>query len=398
MTAAQILVVDDSKLSAQMIQDRLIAAGYQVIVANSGEEALVRLRSFTPDLILSDVVMPGINGYELVARLRQQPTTAHTPVIMLTSKGGIAEKTKGFEAGADDYLVKPVEPAELELRIRALLARVAAQAGQRPHGAEAQIISVFSLKGGTGVSTIAVNLAVALAQMWQIKVPLVDLNLESGQAAMMLDIKAQNTLAQLATTPVDDIDAELLSTCLIEHQSGVSLLPAPLRPELAEQVTSTAVNHLLSLTKGTFDYLVLDLPSTFSEVSLTALDHSSTIIVVFSPDLAAPKATTDTLNVFKVLGYPPERIVPILNRTFPRGGLPQKNLEAALKRKIPLLIPHEPSLFVESINRGVPAILRKPRAAAPAAIAKLAYAVSRDTEREHPPESRPSLLAQVLSE
>ena len=150
MVTARILVVDDSKLSARMLQDRLTAAGYQVTAAYSGEEALARLRSVTPDLILSDVVMPGIGGYELVRRLRQHPATANTPVIMLTSKGGIQEKVIGFEAGADDYLVKPVDPTELELRIRALLARAAAQVGEKAVREEARVISVFSLKGGWG--------------------------------------------------------------------------------------------------------------------------------------------------------------------------------------------------------------------------------------------------------
>lgn len=401
MSKAHILVVDDSKLSAKMISDRLAAAGYRVTVAHSGEEALVETSSATPDLILSDVVMPGIDGYELVRRLRKLPATAKTPVIMLTSKGGIKEKVAGFEAGADDYLVKPVDPTELELRIRALLARAAAQASVESEEAvreEAQVISVFSLKGGVGVTSIAVNLAVALAQMWQQKVSLVDLALESAQDAMMLDLKAKNTLVELSATNIDQVDAELLTAYLLEHPSGVRLLPAPLRPELAEQVTPTAVGHALTLTQEMFSYIVLDLPSTFDEITLTALDSSSAILMVLSPDLAALKAATATLDVFASLGYPNDRIVPILNWTFPREGLPLKNIEAALKRRVPLVIPYEQTLFVGSVNRGVPAVLRKPQSPGAMSIARLAYAVSRDTERENLPETPSPLLAQVLAE
>jgi pilus assembly protein CpaE len=368
------------------------------MVAYSGEEALARLRSATPDLILSDVVMPGINGYELVRRLRQHSATANTPVIMLTSKGGIQEKVAGFEAGADDYLVKPVDPTELELRIRALLARAAAQVGEKAVREEAQVISVFSLKGGVGVTSIAVNLAVALAQMWQVEVPLVDLALESAHGAMMFDLKAKNTLAELSAASLDDVDADLLMTYLQRHESGVRLLPAPLRPELAEQVTPVAVNHALTLAKSLFSYVVLDLPSTFSEVTLTALDLSTVILLVLSPDLAALKVATSTLGVFASLGYAADRIVPILNWTFPREGLPQKNIEAALKRRIPLVIPYEQTLFVEGINRGVPVVLRRPRAPGAMAIARLAYAVSRNTERENLPETLPPLLAHIVSE
>ena len=398
VSAARILIVDDSKLSVRMLQDRLTAAGYQVVVAYSGEEALARLRSATPDLILSDVVMPGINGYELVLRLRQHPATANTPVIMLTSKGGIQEKVAGFEAGADDYLVKPVDPTELELRIRALLARAAAQAGEKAVREEARVISVFSLKGGVGVTSIAVNLAVALAQMWQVEVPLVDVALESAHGAMMFDLKARNTLAELSAASLDNVDADLLMAYLQRHESGVRLLPAPLRPELAEQVTPVAVNHALTLAKSLFSYVVLDLPSTFSEVTLTALDLSTVILLVLGPDLTALKVATSTLAVFASLGYAADRIVPILNWTFPREGLPQKNIEAALKRRIPLVIPYEQTLFVEGINRGVPVALRRPRAPGAMAIARLAYAVSRNTERENLPETLPPLLAHVVSE
>ena len=398
MTTAHILIVDDSKLSAKMIQDRLTAAGYQVTVAHSGEEALAKVSSAAPDLVLSDVVMPGINGYELVRRLRQQPATAQTPVIMLTSKGGIKEKVTGFEAGADDYLVKPVDPTELELRIQALLARAAAQADEDIIGEEAKLISVFSLKGGVGVTSIAVNLAVALAQMWQVEVPLVDLALESAHDALMFDIKTKNTLAQLSATDIGDMDDELLRSYLVKHESGVCVLPAPSLPEQAEQVTPAAVNHALTLAKDMFNYVVLDLSSSFSEVTLTALDLSSLVFLVLSPDLAALKAATSTLNVFAALGYPDDRIVPVLNWTFPREGLPQKNIEAALKRRVPVVIPYEQTLFVESINRGVPAMLLRSHSPAVMSIARMAYVASRKTERDNLPETPPPLLARVLAE
>jgi pilus assembly protein CpaE len=167
---------------------------------------------------------------------------------------------------------------------------------------------------------------------------------------------------------------------------------------LAEQVTPVAVNHALTLAKSLFSYVVLDLPSTFSEVTLTALDLSTVILLVLSPDLAALKVANSTLGVFASLGYAADRIVPILNWTFPREGLPQKNIEAALKRRIPLVIPYEQTLFVEGINRGVPVVLRRPRAPGAMAIARLAYAVSRNTERENLPETLPPLLAHVVSE
>jgi len=123
VNTARILVVDDSRLAQKMIRDRLESAGYAVVTASSGEEALAWLQREVPDLVISDVVMPGIDGYELCRRMRKQPRLANVPVILLTARGGIAEKVAGFEAGADDYLVKPFDPVELELRGKGLLAR-----------------------------------------------------------------------------------------------------------------------------------------------------------------------------------------------------------------------------------------------------------------------------------
>jgi CheY-like chemotaxis protein len=116
MNMAKILVVDDNKLAVKMIADLLVSKGYGVSVAFSGEEALAQVRDEVRDLVVSDLMMPEMDGYELCRRLRRDPVTAKVPIILLTSMGRISNKEAGFEAGADDYLVKPVVPAELELK------------------------------------------------------------------------------------------------------------------------------------------------------------------------------------------------------------------------------------------------------------------------------------------
>src|SRR5207244_4685733 len=104
-----------------------------------------------PDLILLDVVLPGIDGFEVCRRLRKLPATAHVPIIMLTSKSTIADKKIGFEAGADDYLTKPVEAVDLQMRAAAQLRRAArALPESAPAAAIGRMVAVFSLRGGTG--------------------------------------------------------------------------------------------------------------------------------------------------------------------------------------------------------------------------------------------------------
>jgi pilus assembly protein CpaE len=381
MAATHILVVDDDRLWTEVVEYKLVSSGYQVAVAHSGEEALSKVRSVEPDLIVLDVMMPNMSGYDVLRHLRHQSTTSKIPVIMVTARGRMADKVTGFEAGADDYLIKPVDLMELELRIRALLARSAGWTEKKVRREKAEIVTVFSLKGGVGVSSIAVNLAVALAQMCEVEVPLVDLALESGHDALMLGLKARQSLAELSTTSLDQLDADLLMDYLLKHESGVRLLPAPLRLEQAELVAPMAVDHILTLASRLFAYVVLDLPSTFNEVTLTALDLSTMILVVLDPSLAALKATASTLDVFASLGYPDDRIMLALNSTFRNGALSKDSIEAALKCRIPFVIPYDDRLFIEGIQRGVPAVLSRPKAASARALFRLAGAVSRNAVR-----------------
>ena len=182
--------MDDSELVRKLVIDVLSRSGFDVVTADSGESALMLLASDLPDLVVSDVSMPGMDGYELCRQLKSDSRTASIPVIMLTSRSLIEEKVRGFEAGADDYLVKPFDPTELDLRIKALLARVrAAMRSTEELPSEGRVISIFSLRGGVGKSTLATNLAVSLAHLWNIEIALVDVALEADQIAMMFNLR-----------------------------------------------------------------------------------------------------------------------------------------------------------------------------------------------------------------
>ena len=390
MKRLHIFIVDDDKDFAEGMADALELGGHKVELAFSGEEALAQVRAKVPDLVVSDLTMPGMDGYELCRRLRRDPATAEVPIILLTSRGKISEKVAGFEAGADDYLVKPVVPAELELKIKVLLGR--AQAARVV--SEARVISVFSLRGGVGVTSLAVNLAVSLAQMWQVEVPLIDLALESGHGALMLDLKPKYTLAELAQRTEEGIE-EVLDGYLVHHESGVRLLAAPPSPAQADLITPPLLHTVLPMLKRKFEYIVVDTASSFSEVTLAALDLSDLIIVVLSPDLASLKVSTATMDVFQALDYRKECLAVVINWTFPQGGLPQNNIEAALGLPINAAIPYERTLFVEAINSGVPAVWGHPTASASMTIEQLAFQVSKPEMQQREEESPSEMLLRV---
>jgi len=395
VSQSKVLLVDDDRLTLTVAQDTLREAGLEVETAHSGEEALQKVSMFDPNVIVLDVVMPGIDGFEVASRLRKDSRTALIPIIMLTTKGGIADKMAAFQAGADDYLTKPFDPVELELRVKAHMARTRAALGVQRSRPRAKVITVFSLRGGCGVTSLAVNLAVSLAQMWQVEVPLLDLSLESGHAALMLDLRPKHTLGELARKELSGLDTGLLRGYLVDHESGVRVLAAPKRAEDSSLVTPSLAERVLTVLRDQFEYVVIDTPSALTDVTLTTFDMSDLIILVVAPEIAGVKVTVNVLDIFTTLGYPQERLLVVVNHIFPKGELPTENIEASLR--IPVLdgIPCDYAAFVEAINKGVPFVLGRPASQAAAVVGRLAYQVSKPEMQQNGPQPPSALLQRV---
>jgi len=118
-----ILVVDDDPDIARFVEVNLRSAGYEVSVAGDGEQALERASELRPDLVLLDVMMPRLDGFEVAQRLRKNPQTANISIIMLTAKALSSDKVTGLQSGADDYIIKPFDPIELLARVKGTLRR-----------------------------------------------------------------------------------------------------------------------------------------------------------------------------------------------------------------------------------------------------------------------------------
>ncbi|RME05872.1 MAG: response regulator [Anaerolineae bacterium] len=383
---ARILIIEDDLLMQKLHRKVLEQGGYEVVIAADGLEGTKLAREQPFDLIVSDVMMPNMDGYEATRTLRADPKTAHIPILLLTSLDDLESKIKGFEAGADDYLAKPYEAEELLARVSVLLRRAAAAAAPRETLAEVgKTIAIFSLRGGVGVSSIAANLAAGLSQLWGKECALVDMVLSAGQAALMLNLPLRTTWTELAKIPTEEIEHDVVSMTMRQHPSGVHVLSAPRRVEEGELVTGETVTRVLELVRQMYHYTVLDLPHNFSETTLAALDMADAILVVLTPELAAVRSTALALEVFDTLGYSRETTYLILNWVFESQGLDRADIEAGLGRKISLVIPHAGDRLVRAINIGQPPVLEAPESPLGVLFETLAFSVSREEDRTQRP-------------
>ncbi len=383
----KILIVEDDPVAIKLVKAILLNNNYLVGEANNGKEAISIIHTFKPDLVLMDVLMPVMNGFEACRQIREDPAISSVPIIMLTALTELEQKIKGFEAGADDYISKPFEQDELLVRIAASMRRSQVQPTTEFYDVQGKIIAVFSLRGGAGVSTIAANTATALTEIWDKKAVLVDMNMIAGQSALFLNVPLKNSWADIAKYPIDEIDIQFLDNVLIEHEGGTKVLAAPHRPEAGELITGETITYILGLLRKQYHYIVLDLSHDFYETTLAALDLTDEIILVTPPEIAGVRLTMTALQTFEDLGYPANTINVISNWIFDQYGLSEEQIEKAIKRKINLVIPYATKYMLPALNYGIPTVLKDPLSPIGALFEDLAFAMSKAEHNKQLPKN-----------
>ncbi|GAC1702674.1 MAG: response regulator [Candidatus Limnocylindrales bacterium] len=360
MAGERILFVDDEGQIRKLLQTYLERRGYRVSVATDGYEALLAIKRETPDLVITDVNMPNMNGLELCRRLRSEHKTARVPIIMLSARKAADDVLSGYAQGADEYVPKPVEMSLLSAKVEGLLRRAAA-AAVSPGAAAAnrgRVCLFLHGKGGVGATTLAVNSAISLAFTTIYRVALLDLSVEFGNAALLLDLRPRRTLADLAETRIEDMDEELFGTFVSQHASGVRLVTASDLPERAELVTVAAAQHAIDRLRSSSDYVVVDSPASFSQLNLAAIDAADLICLVTAPHLASMKVTLDCLETLEKLGYPKGRILLIVNRVT-EHGLEHEAVTRFFGRPPDLVVPYT-GPFDQAADQGKPLVISSP--------------------------------------
>lgn len=385
MNPITVLIVDDIATTREDIK-RLLYFEEDIKVvgeAGSAEEALLLAENLRPDVVLMDINLPGMDGIAAAEAITSKlPETA---IVIISIQGETEYLRKAMAAGARDYLVKPFSSSELAETIRR-----AGQAHRRqinlikapsllsePQVVEGRIITIFSTKGGVGKTTIACNLGASLARHARGQVVLVDLNLQGGDVALMLNISPRSSIAELIQEQ-DWAEISLINGYLYSHLSGLKVLPAPLRPEEGEVIGVNQVETLLNLLKSHYTYIIIDTAPAFNDLNLALFDWSQDIFLILTPDLAGLKHARTDLEVLQKLNQG-DKVKAVVNKFGRWNSLKPQEIEEALGLKPFFFLPQAEKTVLASLNRGHPFVLVQPSSPLALKVKKLGEAlVSQD--------------------
>jgi CheY-like chemotaxis protein len=364
--AEKILIVDDDLDTLRLVGLMLQHQGYRITAASNGMQAISLAQTEKPDLILLDIMMPEMDGYEVARKLRIDPATNSIPIIMFTAKTQVDDKVAGFEAGADDYLTKPTQPRELFVHIKAVLSRGKKPTSQVPAPPSSRnrgyVIGVMGVKGGLGLSTLSLNLGISLQERGKKNVIIAEYRPGLGSMALDLGFLNPQGLTRLLGSAPEEISEAAIDTELYHHKSGVRLLLASYAPSDAKYLTGVgwfeAITRYLAYMAS---YIVIDLGPGITPITDKIMSYCDEIIVVLEP---IPNTIVRSVNLIDELarkGFGEGRVSTVLynrQRTEMQYSLAQVQME--YPHPISIVFTAAPELTYQCSKANVPLVMQHP--------------------------------------
>jgi pilus assembly protein CpaE len=413
-----VLIVDDISSTLDNLR-KLLAFEDDIKVvgtAANGREAVEQAKLLTPDIVLMDINMPGMDGIQAAEILATEAPTS--PVIIMSVQGERDYLRRAMQSVAREFLIKPFSGDELIASVRRVhqleqrkemysrggsvaTAAVAAPAevtlapesvdklASAPESDVAaeveapvevlplpqrhvygELLVLYGGKGGVGKSVLACNLACALAKETGAKVALIDLDLQFGDIGVLLNVPQTQSISDVVDS-IDTADADFLRDIMSEGPAGISVLPAATSPELADLVAPEHVQKIIGELRHMFDFVVVDTSSHLGDITLAALDLASRVILVTALSIPSVKNAKLALRLFETLSIPSTSITLVLNRCEAHTEFNKDSIESHLKFPVAVQLPHDPRTVVNSINRGVPFVVANPEVEASQKIRQL---------------------------
>lgn len=369
---ANILVIDDDQDIQRLLEFTIRRAGHLVTTALDGVQGLQYAEQEQPDIIVCDVMMPKLTGYEFCRQVRSTPALKNTPIIVFSARFQPVDKQTALDAGATDYIPKSTAPDLLIKRIEELLPK---QPPDRAAPAIAhRMIGLFSLRGGAGVTSLSVNLAVILAQKLNKATTVIDLAPMGGHTAIMLGLRPTNRMNQLISGGVNDATLQAVRSNLLKHQSGVQLLA--FAPGFEQSIdANTILIRAMGPLKSNLPLTILDVPRLLETNASPLGQLLDYVVLVSTPDMPAVQSALTALRGLEKLGIIGDKVKLVINQVTPHNNLPTNIIQKTVRQPIMATIPFDPNM-VKSVNTGNPLVLAQPQSPAAAAIVQLAGKIS----------------------
>lgn len=381
----KILIVDDDLESLKLIGLMLQRRGYQIVAAHGGTQALGTAESEQPDLVILDIMMSAMDGYEVTRRMRANNKTSHIPIIMFTAQTLLDGKASGIEAGADEYLTKPIHPVELASRVEAVLLGSARARIDGTAAARAHIIGFLGVKGGVGTTTLAINTAVAIMNLSADESPkrisLAEIHSSAGDIAIQLGLTGSDGLTSLLSGTLNDITSIALDKTLVGHVSGARLLVANAEERsIALNIDAAHSEIIVKQLASVSDVVLLDLGTRLDEGVNAALNLCSRVVICLEPQRVSVTLAQSLLVQLASIGMGDDRVsLVVVNRTQSAASLGKSVIEDMLGRELVIVIPPAPELAFQSADKGEPMISIQPDNIVSDQIRKLAKFAMMDT-------------------
>lgn len=355
--ATSVLIIDRDTLSRAAIKNFCTQQGIRVAGETEGlASGLSMIKGLRPDIAVLELPSRPDETLDAVRALKAE--YPQMGIILTANDKSPQLILNSMRAGAQEYLTRPLDTKELGEAIKRLAAQ-AKRSTKTKADRSGRIVSVFSNKGGVGVTSVAANLAVSLAKKADKKTVIVDLNLQMGDVALMFNLRPPYSLADAMTA--SGLDESRLRGLLDEHESGVFVLSAPEDPVEAEKISPGMLMEVFGLLKGMFDYIVVDAGHNFDSRVLEVLNLADTILVLSVLDVPTVRNARRCLTLFGQLGYSPEKVRLVVNRWQKKTKVTVEDLEATAMSKVFWQIPNDYKTLIAAIDAGEPAAVQSPR-------------------------------------
>ena len=375
------LVLDDESGNLKDAPALLAKAGREnVVYAVNIEEARLGLGGEAPEIALISCSEGTAEAESELADLAVSPGWIIGAVS--SEKASDPEFLReAMQARFNDILTYPPDPDELLRSIENGLNHI-----QGTSGGNGKVIVFYSGKGGTGVSTLAVNLALGMNREGGLKVGLLDLDLQCGLVASLLNLQPSQTLGNLGDLPLDDTNAlrEEIYSRITPHEGGLRVIASPTVLHDGLNISADLISRMIRILRDRFDVLIIDTPKWVGDRLVAALDEADRVFLVVEPQIPALAKTRESLRLFSRFEYSTEKVELIFNRVEKKGELQPEEAAEALNRGVYFSIPADTARLIDAANRGTPPLAdESPKGPFAAAIMELSEKIRNDLGFAH---------------